>query len=416
MKILTLTWEYPPRTIGGLATHVAGLNRALAKKAVDVNIVTIGENQENSYEEQGVLVHTIPSHFLPSRDFISEILHLNFSLLEKSIKLINEWGKVDIIHAHDWLVAFAARTLKHIYQLPLVSTIHATEYGRNNGLHTDIQRYISSVEWWLTYESWKVLVCSEAMKSEIANIFQTPQDKVEVVNNGIDIKKIKISKEIPRTDYASPDEKIVLFVGRLVPEKGVQVLIEAMPRVLTFEPKTKLLIAGKGPYENSLKDLVRAKGLENRVNFLGFINDEERDVLYRYADCIVFPSLYEPFGIVALEGMVAGSPVVVADTGGLSEIVQHGVNGLKCITGNADSLSDQIICTFTDDPLVAKMVKRALEDVANKYSWDGIAVQTLNLYEEIIEESKTTQWVPPWFKNDLTNPAMYYSKFGRYDG
>ena len=250
----------------------------------------------------------------------------------------------------------------------------------------------------MTYESWKVVVCSEAMKGEIENIFQTPHDKIRVINNGIDIKESKISKDIPRTNFASPDEKIVLFVGRLVPEKGVQVLIEAMTRVLAFEPKTKLIIAGRGPYENTLKELARAKGVENRVNFLGFIDDEERDVLYQYADAIVFPSLYEPFGIVALEGMIAGNPVVVADTGGLSEIVQHEVNGLKCIPGNADSLSDQIIRTFTDGPLVTRIVKRALEDVRNKYSWDGIAHQTLNLYEEIIEESKTTQWVPLWLK------------------
>jgi len=415
LKVLTLTWEYPPRTIGGLARHVAGLSQAMAKKNVDVNVVTVGETREKSYQEEGVLVHAISPNFLPAKDFVSEILHLNFSLLEKSIKLINEWGKVDIIHAHDWLVAFCARALKHIYQLPLVCTIHATEYGRNNGLHTDLQRYISGVEWWLIYESWKVIVCSEAMRGEIRNIFQTPQDKIKVINNGIDIKGIKIAKEIPRTNYVSPDEKIVLFVGRLVPEKGVQVLIEALPKVLAFEPKTKLLIAGKGPYENNLKELARAKGLENNVKFLGFINDYERDVLYRYADAIVFPSLYEPFGIVALEGMVSGSPVIVADTGGLSEIVQHEVNGLKCIPGNVDSLSEQIMRTFTDGQLVSRLVKRAQADVADKYSWDGIAKRTLNLYEEIIEESKTTRWVPLWLKDDVSNPAMYYSKFGRYE-
>lgn len=415
MKILTLTWEYPPRTIGGLAIHVAGLNRALAKKDVDVNIITVGENQEKSYQDQGVLVHTIPPNFLPYSDFISEIQHLNISLLEKSVKLINEWGKVDIIHAHDWLVAFAAKALKHIYKLPLVSTIHATEYGRNNGLHSDLQRYISSVEWWLTYESWKVIVCSEAMRGEIENIFQAPKDKIKVINNGIGIKEIKISKEIPRTNYASPNEKIMLFVGRLVPEKGVQFLIEAIIKVLAFEPNTKLLIAGKGPYEETLKEQVQAKGLAKKVNFLGFIGDEERDVLYRYADAIIFPSLYEPFGIVALEGMASGRPVVVADTGGLSEIIQHEVNGLKCIPGNADSLSEQIINIFTNKPLVAEMVKRAQEDVKNKYSWDGIAAQTLNLYKEIIEESRTTQWVPPWFETNLNNLSMSHSKLGRYE-
>ncbi|MFZ7102794.1 MAG: glycosyltransferase family 4 protein [Peptococcaceae bacterium] len=415
MKVLTLTWEYPPRTIGGLARHVAGVNQALVKKGTDANIITLGEDHESSYQEQGVWVHTIPPFPLSSQDFISEIQHLNFTLLEKSIKLMNEWGQADIIHAHDWLVAFAARTLKHIYKLPLVSTIHATEYGRNNGLHTDLQRYISDVEWLLTYESWKVIVCSKAMKTELEDIFRIPQDKISVINNGIDLKEIKISNKAPRSNYAAADEKIILFVGRLVLEKGVQVLIESLPKILAFAPKTKLLIAGKGSYEAALKNQVQTKGLANQVSFLGFINDEERDTLYRYADCIVFPSLYEPFGIVALEGMIANSPVVVADTGGLSEIIQHEKNGLKCIPGNADSLADQIIRTFTDRALVKKMIKKAREDVTANYSWDGIALQTLNLYQEIIEISKTTAWVPPWFRNNTDNPAKQYSKFGRYD-
>lgn len=412
MKVLTLSWEYPPCTIGGLAKHVAGLNRALATNGVDVNIVTVGENQEKSYQEDGVSVYTVSPHSLPANDFISEIQHLNFSLLERAVKLINEWGHVDIIHAHDWLVAFCASALKNIYQLPLVSTIHATEYGRNNGLHTDMQRYISSVEWWLTYESWKVIVCSQSMQEEINYIFQTPQDKIRVINNGIDLREIKVSQTIPRTKYASPDENIVLFVGRLVPEKGVQVLIEGISKALAFNPKFKLLIAGKGPYENCLKDLVRMKGLENKVNFLGFISDEERDILYRYADCIVFPSLYEPFGIVALEGMVSGNPVVVSDTGGLKEIVEHEVNGLKCIPGDPDSLKEQIIRTFTDKSLVSKMVETALKEVKNKYSWASIAQETYKLYEEILAESKTSQWVPTWFKNDVSD---YQTKFGRYE-
>ncbi|MFZ5945211.1 MAG: glycosyltransferase family 4 protein [Bacillota bacterium] len=414
MKVLTLTWEYPPRIVGGLARHVEGLSQALVKRGVDAAVITIGESKEASYQEQGVSVHSITSYPIPSPDFITDIQHLNFGLLEKSIKLINEWGKVDIIHAHDWLVAFAARALKNIYKLPLVSTIHATEYGRNNGLHNEMQRYISSVEWWLTYESWKVLVCSEAMRAEIGSIFRTPDDKIRVINNGIDLKDITAKPIIPRTNYAMPDEKIIFFIGRLVPEKGVHVLIEAMTKVLNLAPKTTLIIAGKGPYENNLKELVRVKGLERKIKFLGFINDEERDVIYSYADCIVFPSLYEPFGIVALEGMASGNPIVVSDTGGLSEIVQHEINGLKCITGNANSLSDQLLRILSDSRIVKKLTKRALEDVKNKYSWDGIALQTENLYKEILEESKTTPWVPPWV-NDENRKLMSYSKIGRYE-
>jgi glycogen(starch) synthase len=413
VKILILSWEYPPRTIGGLARHVAGLSQALAKNKVDVNVVTVAENKhENAYQEKGVSVYTVPSYSLPFLNFITDIQHLNFSLLEKSIKLINDWGKIDIIHAHDWLVAYAARALKHIYRLPLITTIHATEFGRNGGLYNELQRYISSVEWWLTYESWKVIVCSMAMKQEVQYIFQTPGDKIEIINNGIELADFNLpAKNIyERNRYALPNEKIVFFIGRLVPEKGVQVLIEAIPKILQFEPKVKFIIAGKGPYENYLKHMVNTMGLENKVSFLGFIEDIERNALYTYADCVVFPSIYEPFGIVALEGMAAGKPVVTSDTGGLGEIVEHGINGLKCIPSNADSLAQQIIRVFSDPALVLKMVKKARVDVKEKYSWDGIARQTLSLYQQVINESKDTSWLPPWLTNNSNNKII-----GRYE-
>jgi len=409
MRVLMLSWEYPPRTIGGLARHVAELSHAMANSKIDVNVVTPGtDNKDLSQAENGVSVHFVQPYSLPSLDFIADIQHLNFSLLEKSIKLINSWGKVDIIHAHDWLVAYAARALKHIYQVPLISTIHAMEYGRNNGLHNDLQRYISSVEWWLTYESWKVIVCSEAMKQEAQNFFQIPGDKIEIINNGIELAGFEPGKDAFRRDkYALPDEKIIFFVGRLVREKGVQILLEAVPKILAVEPKVKFIIAGKGSYEENLKNIVQSLGIENNVNFVGFIEDGERNTLYNYAHAVVFPSLYEPFGIVALEGMATNTPTIVAGTGGLDEIVKHEVNGLKFIPGNSDSLAEQVIRILTDPLLAKKITSEAKKEVINKYSWDGVAQKTLNVYKEIINESrKNASWLPQWVK---------ISKIGRYE-
>lgn len=418
MKVLMLTWEYPPDVVGGLARHVAGLSQALAKNHVDLNVITSGKepynSKENSNEVNEVSVYRVQSYSLPSLNFISDIHHLNYSIIEQAIKLINSWGKIDILHAHDWLVAYAARALKHIYQIPLISTLHATEYGRNNGLHNGLQHYISAVEWWLTYESWKVIVCSQHMKHEIKSIFQVPDDKIEVIPNGINTSDLELPKSnnLKREKYALPDEKIVFFIGRLVPEKGVQTLLQAVPKITSSVPKTKFLIAGKGPYEAHLKNEAVSLKIENNVTFLGYVDDTERNALYKYADVVVFPSLYEPFGIVALEGMAAGSPTVVADTGGFGEIIKHGINGLKFIPGDPDSLAQQILHLLTNPDFAKTISLQAKREVGEKYTWEKVAQKTLKVYREVIKESKQNPlWLPQWPKRE----DLLTKLIGRYE-
>ena len=253
-------------------------------------------------------------------------------MVEYAVSLVNSLAELDLIHAHDWLVAYAGRALKQAYKVPLIATIHATEYGRNQGLHNDLQRYISDVEWWLVYEAWRVIVCSSYMSKELQRVFQAPTDKLRIVPNGVDLKRYqRTGQELSRPSFATPEEKIVLFVGRLVQEKGVHLLIEAIPKILHYCSGVKFIIAGRGPAEDYLKNKAMDLGVANRIYFTGYIDDETRDLLYREAAVAVFPSLYEPFGMVVLEAMAARTPVVVADVGGLSEIVAHEVNGLKVL-------------------------------------------------------------------------------------
>lgn len=403
MNILMLSWEYPPQTVGGLARHVQGISRALAGKGEKVAVITSGDScLPPDRSINNLSVYLAQSYPLQPLDFISTIQHLNFSFIEQSIKLINSWGKIDLVHAHDWLTAYAARVLKHVYRIPLVCTIHATEWGRNYGLHNDIQRYISSVEWWLTYEAWKVIVCSRMMKNEVQELFGLPEDKLEIIGNGVEPQEFNLTAEnrFPRAKYALAEEKIVFFIGRLVREKGVQTLLEAAPRILASQPKAKFIIAGDGSWKEELKEMAVLSGLREKVIFLGYVGDEERNTLYSYADLAVFPSLYEPFGIVALEGMAARVPVVAADTGGLGELIRHEVNGLKFKPGDSESLANQVIRLLADPRLGEGMIKRAREDVDN-YSWEGIAQKTLELYRKIIVKSKANlSWLPPWNKKD----------------
>ncbi len=389
MKILMLSWEYPPRIVGGISRVVHDLAQSLAQKGNEVHVVTCWEQGAQEFEkDKEVFVHRVHTCPLGTNNFVDWVLQLNFSLLEKAIEITNKTG-FDIIHAHDWIVAFAAKTLKHAFKIPLVSTIHATEHGRNWGLHNDMQRYISSVEWLLTYESWKVICNSEYMKNEIKHVFQLPEDKISIIFNGVQQDKFNgIEKDFEfRRNFALENEKLIFFVGRLVQEKGVHILVDAAPKVISGYNDVKFVIAGKGPQMDYLKHKVDSMGIAHKFYFTGYLSEEDLQKLYKCVDMAVFPSLYEPFGIVALEAMAANVPVVVTDTCGLGEIVEHGVDGMKAYTGNANSLADCILAILFNHDLTEKMKVNAANKVQSIYNWDKISGQTINVYEEVIASS-----------------------------
>jgi len=394
MRVLMFSWEYPPKNVGGLARHVYDLTKELADQGEEIFLLTCAA--EGAPEEEiinNVRVFRVNTLNLPSQDFVTWVLQLNFSLLEKAMKIEEKYGPFNIVHAHDWLVAFAARTIKHAKNIPLVATIHATEYGRNKGLHNDLQRYISDVEWWLTYESWKVIVCSRYMKSELQNIFQLPGNKIQVVPNGVDINSFKFfDSAFDRKKYAADQEKIIFFVGRLVPEKGLEILLDAVPKILHYCPEAKFVIAGTGPSDEYLKKKAHMINISQKIYFTGYIDDTTRNGLYKNSHVAVFPSTYEPFGIVALEGMAAETPVVVTDVGGFSEVVEHGVDGLKAYPGNPNSLADNIIHLLKSPEFAHEVRQRAYEKVENYFAWSKIAWKTRQVYQTIEEEAMHSKW------------------------
>lgn len=401
MRILMLSWEYPPRIVGGISRVVHDLAQTMAGKGNEVHVVTCWEQGAQEFEkDKDVFVYRVHPTDIGTNNFVDWVLQLNFSLLEKAAEIA---AKVDfdIVHAHDWLVAFAAKTMKHAYKLPLISTIHATEHGRNHGLHNDLQRYISSVEWLLTYESWRVICNSEYMKNEIRHVFQLPEDKLAVINNGVQIDSFEsIERDYGfRRNFASDHERIVFFVGRLVQEKGVQVLMDAAPKIVSNYNDIKFVIAGKGPQCDYLRYKADSMGMADKFYFTGYIDDGDLKKLYKCADVAVFPSLYEPFGIVALEGMVANVPVVVTDTCGLGEIVEHGVDGMKAYTGNANSLADCILELLLNNGLVEKVKANAMKKVKAMYNWDKISDQTINVYKEVVKLGKSVSGTSDSKKN-----------------
>ncbi len=390
MKILMLTWEYPPRIVGGIARVVNDLSKRLIKDGHEVTVVTYREGDAPYYElDKGVKVYRVDNFMIRPNNFIDWVMQMNFNMVAKASEIIQKEGKFDVIHAHDWLVAYAAKTLKHSFNIPIISTIHATEAGRNSGIRDEQQKYINDSEWMLTYESTEVIVNSNYMKNELQRLFGLPFEKINVVPNGVNLLSFSgIDRDYEfRRRYAMDNEKIILFMGRLVYEKGVQHLIAAMPKILEHYHDAKLVIAGKGGMMDELKQEADALGLGAKVYFAGYMNGKDVQRMYKAADISVFPSTYEPFGIVALEAMLAERPVVVSDAGGLNEIVQHKENGMKCYCGNPNSIADSILELLFDQQLCANVVKKAKAKVRNEYNWNKIAQDTHFIYQKAICET-----------------------------
>ena len=390
MKILMLTWEYPPRVVGGIARVVYDLSKTLIKDGHDVTVVTYKEGDAPYFEDdKGVKVYRVDNYMINPNNFIDWIMQLNFNLIAKANELIAKEGNFDVIHAHDWLVAYAAKTLKNSYNIPIVATIHATESGRNSGIHDETQRYINDTEWMLTYESSEVIVNSNYMKRELQRLFGLPYEKINVVPNGVNLNLFNgVERDYNfRRKFAMDNEKIILFMGRLVYEKGIQHLIAAMPKILNGYHDAKLVICGKGGMMDELKAEANSLGISQKVYFAGYMNGKDVQRMYKAADIAVFPSTYEPFGIVALEAMLSENPVVVSDIGGLNEIVQHRENGMKTYCGNPNSIADSILELLYDHKLCADIVKKAKNKVRNEYNWSKIAQDTHFAYQKAICQS-----------------------------
>ena len=390
MKILMLTWEYPPRVVGGIAKVVYDLSRTLIKDGHDVTVVTYKEGDVPYFEDdKGVKVYRVDNYMINPNNFIDWIMQLNFNLVAKANEIMAEQGKFDVIHAHDWLVAYAAKTLKNSYHIPIVSTIHATEAGRNSGIHDEQQRYINDTEWMLTYESSEVIVNSNYMKGELQRLFGLPYEKINVVPNGVNLSLFNgIERDYNfRRKYAMDNEKIILFMGRLVYEKGVQHLIAAMPKILNGYHDSKLVVCGKGAMLDELRAQANAMGIGNKVYFAGYMNGKDVQRMYKAADIAVFPSTYEPFGIVALEAMLSENTGVVSDVGGLNEIIKNKENGMKSYAGNANSIADSILELLYDHKLCSDITKKAKNKVRNEYNWSKIAQDTHFTYQKAICQS-----------------------------
>ncbi len=391
IRILTLSWEYPPHKIGGIAEHVYELSKALTGRGLEVHVVTLGLGRFSYEEDEGVRLHRIVVD-ASKPDFITsmneEMKKIGASIIESN----DTNNKIDIIHAHDWMVGSAAIALAFKYKKPLVSTIHSTEFGRAEGIKEEYQRRIHEAEVRLVRLSDHVIVCSESMKREIQGLFGVT-GKISVIPNGVDVSKFDLFVDrdaIKEKFCGSKSTKLILFLGRHVYQKGVNVLIGALPIILSSFSRVKggvrLVIVGEGPMRKELEKNAAQLGVSKNVVFTGFLDDYVVMSLLKAADVAVVPSLYEPFGIVALEAMAAKTPVVVSDVGGLSELISEG-EGVKVSPNNSESLAEGIVKLLSDTGEGKKRVEEMVEKGFQKalaLNWDKVSEATIGVYAKAL--------------------------------
>jgi glycogen(starch) synthase len=378
---------------GGLARHVRKLAEALVRQGTRVDVLTravggMGESGEaGGGEARGVSVHRVREPSWP-RDldrFVAWVERMNDDMLAAAEALAQE-STYALIHGHDWLVAPASMALAERLAVPYVTTIHATEHGRHQGWVQDQpQSHIHSVERSMAHSADAVIVCSYYMRGHVADIFDIDERRIAVIPNGVDPNDMRplAGLEALRREFAAPNEKLVLLVGRLVYEKGFQLALDALPGVIEQVGNVRFLVAGSGTHEGELKAQAERLQLSRHGMFLGWIGDDVLHSLYRIADLCVVPSIYEPFGLVALEAMASGCPCIVADTGGLREVVPSGERvGLRFNGGDAEHLGVMIERLLIDVELRDRLVMEASEHVL-RFDWDDIAQRTRGIYRRL---------------------------------
>ncbi len=418
MRLAVLVYEYPPKIVGGLGTYAAEITRKFVLSENDVSVFTMNDDKGDLPTRElwrGIEIHR-PLHIdvsdsLPDvvaedvrkwgrgLQFFSKILVYNYLSAAKIVnELVKKEGfKYDVLVAHDWLSVIAGVTAKRELGLPLVFHVHSTEKGRTLGNGSEV---VSSIEYRGGQMADLVITVSNAMKEELIEL-GFPKDKIQVCYNGVDPNKYSLQqvnqekrREIRERYGLTDDDEMVLFIGRLVGVKGVDKLIMAIPHVLQKVSNAKFVIVGLGGMEDHLKAMVKGLKLEEAVKFrFEFIPEEERIAHYAACDLAVFPSLYEPFGIVALEAMSMEKPVVVGAAGvsGMKEIVVSSGSGQCGFHVNPNEPVDiawGIVSCLQNQDRKQELGKNGRKRVLAEFTWEAIAKKTLATYQEMLSQKK----------------------------
>jgi glycogen(starch) synthase len=393
MRVLLVSWEYPPVIEGGLGRHVRKLSEQLVRDGLEVHVLTRGGGRLPAEADQhGVIVHRVRERPFPkdASAFVRWVDAMNRHMHALAAELCDRF-EFDLVHSHDWLVAGAADRAAREIGLPWLVTVHATEYGRHQGwVQNHPQSHIHAAERAMVRRADHVITCSRYMRVHVANVFGVRPSKVTAIPNGIDprdLEPVEPDLATLRARYAGPDDLLVLLVGRLVYEKGFHLALDALAPILLRRGGVRFVVAGTGTAEAELKRQATKLGLAGHGVFLGWIGDDMLHSLYRVSDLCIVPSIYEPFGLVALEAMASGCLCVVADTGGLREVVPvEGTVGLRFPSRDAGALRGVLERVLTDDASRRQLVAEAREHVL-RFDWAEVARRTAEVYRVLVERT-----------------------------
>ncbi len=295
-------------------------------------------------------------------------------------------GQFDVVHGHDWHVVNGLANIKNSAGRKVFWTCHSTEYGRSgNQFHGGQSEHIRNIEFYGTYIAKRVITCSNSMADEVKWLYRVPEWKIDTIHNGVASEKyqgdLDDPGEIKRKYQIGPIDPTVLFVGRMTHQKGPDLLLESLPMVLRENPQARTVFVGDGYMKNQLQHRANQLGVSYATRFPGYSNESDVLDLYKACETVCVPSRNEPFGLVVLEAMASGKPVVATHGGGPEEIIDHEVTGVK-VYPHPSSIAWGINYMFSDQLRAKAMGTNGKRKALKKYSWDRIADETLEAYEK----------------------------------
>jgi glycogen(starch) synthase len=386
LKIAMIGWEYPPFKAGGLATHCYGLTRSLVDNHVKIDFYmpktknTISSDKKNLKIKEIGEVDIFPYDRPESKElfggFFDKVNQYN-KLVIKRVK-----GKYDLIHCHDWLTMKAAVTLKEKLGIPLVMTIHSTEYDRSGWIYPN--QWFIDIEREGMQKADRIIAVSEFTKRVIVEKYGIHPNKITVVHNAV--YPIGEGKK----------QNLILFLGRLTIQKGPEFFLKTAKKVLEYED-ARFVIAGVGDMLPQLIEQAVHLGISNKIIFTGKLTEEEVKHIYKISSIYVMPSVSEPFGITALEAISAGIPTIVSKSAGVSEVLK---NCFKVDFWDTDEMANKIIALLRYEPLRNTLSENGKKEII-LFTWDSVAKKTLNVYKDTLS-IKQSYFTPHTIVNEMT--------------
>ncbi|GHS92297.1 glycosyl transferase family 1 [Planctomycetales bacterium] len=391
MRIAMFSWESLHSIfIGGLGVHVTELAAGLERRGHEVHLITRRKANQNPYDlVDGVHYHRI-DHEVTGDDFVVSMDKMCQSMAAKFRDITTLVGHFDLLHAHDWLTGNAMKYSMQTFGTKGILSMHSTEYGRDGNVFYDgFAREVRDCEAEACFHADQIICVSSFLAEEVERIYAVPHNKIHVVPNGVNYHAFDgfIDPAAVKAEYGiAPLAPTVFAAGRMSLQKGMDMLVEAVPMVLASYPETKFVISGSGPEKDNVVRIANQIGVGDSVIFLDALPRHKYIDLVRAVDVVAVPSRNEPFGIVILEAWAAGKPVVTTTVGGPREFVWHNVNGFH-VDANPGGLAHGIGSLLADHDHCRALGQNGRKACEDMFNWDNVAQYTEGVYQYVLDNS-----------------------------